>query len=207
MSSKALLKAQSRQESGSGVARRLRSAGKVPGVIYGANREPQMLQLDKSELSQLFRHHTSDQVLVDVAIDDRPAVTAVLKEVQRHPYRPLFVHVDLHEVSMTEVLRATVQVTAVGTPVGVTTQGGILEQPLFEIEIECQAQALPESFSVDVSGLSIGDTLAVADLKVSDEIRILTEPEIALFHVVAPRKVAEAEEAEGAEAGTGTDAQ
>jgi large subunit ribosomal protein L25 len=154
----------------------------------------------------LFRHSASDHVLVDVEIDGKPAVTAVVKEVQRHPYRPVFLHVDLHEVSMTEILRSMVPIEPTGTPVGVTAQGGVLEQPLFELEIECQAQALPELLEIDVSGLSIGDTLAVGDFVAPEGIRVITDPEIALFHVVAPRKSVEAEEeeaeaAEAAEAG------
>ncbi len=92
---------------------------------------------------------------------------------------------------MTEVLRATVQVTAVGTPVGVTTQGGILEQPLFEIEIECQHRRCRSRFRWMCQGSRLETPCGCRLEGFLDEIRILTEPEIALFHVVAPRKVAE----------------
>jgi len=198
MAAKPRLNAEPREDRGTAAARRLRHKGWVPAVLYGAKRPTTHLQVSARELRALLAHRTSIHVLVELVLPGEDRRLAVVQELQAHPSRDELLHLDLHEVLLTESLRTTVPIEGRGVPFGVREQGGILEHTLFALEIECLAQDLPELLRVDVSELRLGQALLVKDLPPLPAVRVLTDPEVSVFAVSAQRVHAEAEEAAAA---------
>ena len=180
------LNAQSRAEVGRNAVKKIKAAGFVPAVIYGAKDAAQNLQIVERELAQLLGHATSESVLVEVNIKEGGTRTALISEVQHHPVSGAILHVDLHAISMDELLTVEVNVETTGEPAGVTTGGGILEVTLRTVEIECLPGDLPESISVDVSNLQIGDSLHVRDLVLPKGVTVLNDAELTVAHVAPP---------------------
>ena len=190
-----------RERRGSGAARRLRAAGVVPGVVYGLDQEPQAVAVPERELVRVLHAHHGRGGLVNLSFEgdsDQP-VPALLKDVQRHPVTRRILAVDFQRVSLTEKVRAQVRVVASGTASGVKA-GGVLELLLHELEIECLPTDLPESVSVDVSSLEIGDSLTVAALSLPPEVTLVTPTAEPLVTVVAPKVTVEEAEAAAAPA-------
>jgi large subunit ribosomal protein L25 len=205
MTNERIVAAAPRQTKGSSSARRRRRAGKVPGVLYGQGAEAMLLELDEHDFAQELRRHSSAQVMVDLEVAGRPVQKVLVKDVQHHPFTGRILHVDLFKVNLTESLRVTVQVELVGDPIGVVRGGGVLESLVRELEVECLPSAIPEVISVDVTGLDIGQSLAVKDLRIDGEgVVILDDPTIAVAHVTAPR-VGTGETEEGEEGGAPED--
>lgn len=167
MASKASLQASTRSTTGKGAARSLRRSGIIPGIIYGHHRQPESLQIDASALSRLLvGAHSS--TLVDVTVDDRAPVKALIREIQRNPLRAsTIVHIDLYEVRADEKVAVEVAIKLVGTPDGVRNHGGVLEQQLHALQIKALPADIPELIEVDVSALGIGQSLHVSDLAVT----------------------------------------
>jgi len=200
----------SREESGSGNARRMRRAGWLPGVISNEKGQSRLIKLNLHDFDLMLHHHTSENLMIALDVDGKPGGKVLLKEVQHHPLTGDVQHVDFLEVSMTRKMRVEMPIVLTGEPVGVTQGGGILEQMLREVEVECLPGDLVEHFEIDVSHLNIGDALMVGDLNVDGAYTVLTAPSVAVAAVVAPRveeeaaPVAEGEaaaEEEGAEKG------
>ncbi|MBN1670299.1 MAG: 50S ribosomal protein L25 [Kiritimatiellae bacterium] len=192
--------AKGRDVVGSEHARRLRRSGWLPGILNteGAGTLPIMLNMHDFELT--LHQHASESLIMDMAIDGGKAKKVLLKEVQHDPVSGGLLHVDFVEVSMTRKLRVSIPIVLQGEPVGVVQDGGVLDQPLRSVEVECFPGDLVESIPVDVSGLSIGDTIQVRDLVIDATLHVLTPGEITLASVAAPRleeEVAPAEPAEG----------
>ena len=168
MAHKASLQAQSRTTSGKGAARSLRRSGLVPGIIYGHHRQPESLQIEAPALSRLLvGAHSS--TLVDVTVDNRAPVKALIREIQRDPLRASsIVHIDLYEVRADEKVAVEVAIRLVGTPDGVRNHGGVLEQQLHALQIRALPADIPEVIEVDVSSLGIGHSLHVSDLTVAN---------------------------------------
>jgi large subunit ribosomal protein L25 len=197
MATQVVLSANSRANAGSGHARRIRRTGKLPGIMYGGGDAPTLIEMDEHILSQLLRQHASDRIMVDVTLDGGDVRRVLIKDVQHHPLSGRLLHVDLHAVSMTEILRVEVPIELRGEPTGVTLQGGVLEHLAREVEIECLPSDIPESLVADVSGLKIGDSLTFQDLPLDPDKHVLvSDPDIAVAIVNAPR-VADADEEEG----------
>jgi large subunit ribosomal protein L25 len=202
-----------REEAGSADARRLRRAGWLPAVISNEKGQSRLIKLNLHDFDIMLQHHTSDNLMINVDVDGNPGGKVLLKEVQHHPVSGEVLHVDFVEVSMTRKMRVEMPVALSGEPVGVTQEGGILEQMLREVEVECLPGDLVEQFEVDVSHLGIGDALMVGDLNVSNAFTVITAPDVAVAAVVAPRveeeevpaeeveEAVEGEEVEGAEGG------
>ena len=201
MASKPILNAQPREGRGTSTARRLRREGWVPAVLYGAKRAGTPLKVGARELRALLAHRSSTHILVELALPNEERTLAVLQELQPHPCRDEILHLDLHEVLLTETLRTTVPIEGKGVPFGVREEGGILEHTLFALEIECQAQDLPDVIEVDVNDLHMGQALFVKDLPALPGVRVLTDGDVSVFAVAAQR--VHAEEAEEAAAAAG----
>ena len=186
MASKASLQAHTRSTTGKGAARSLRRSGDVPGVIYGHHRQPESLQSTRSALTRLLvGAHSS--TLVDVTVDDRAPVKALIREIQRNPLRgSTIVHLDLYEVRADEKITVEVPVQLVGIPDGVRNHGGVLDHQLHELEIEVLPADIPEHIEIDVTGLTIGQSLFVRDLTVA-KADIVTDAEPAGRRGRAPR--------------------
>ena len=180
------INAQTRSEVGRNAVKKIKAAGFVPAVIYGAKDAALNLQIVERELSQLLGHATSESVLVEVNIKDAGTKTALISEVQHHPVSGAIQHLDLHAISMDEVLTVEVNVETVGEPTGVTTGGGVLEITLRTLEVECLPGDLPEAITVDVSNLAIGDSIHVGALTLPKGVTVLNDPELTVAHVAPP---------------------
>ncbi|MDA0577685.1 MAG: 50S ribosomal protein L25 [Verrucomicrobia bacterium] len=187
--------AKKRETSGSAEARRMRKAGRLPGVIYNSKGESKLIELVKHDFERMLHHHTSENLIVDVTVDGQALGMALLKEVQHDPISGSVMHVDFVEISMTRKLRVNIAITPVGIPVGVDQGGGIMEQVLRSVEVECLPADLVEGFKVDVSHLGVGDSLLVRDLKLGDKYAIITTGNLAVVAVAEP--MAEETPAEG----------
>lgn len=186
MATQVSLEAQSRQDTGKGAARTLRSQGKVPAVIYGHGREPEALVIDSMALIKTMAT-AGRSTIIDVAVDGRAPVKALIREVQRNPVRPAdVIHLDLYEVQAHEKIKVQVPVHLIGTADGVRNSGGVLDQSLRELEIEVFPADIPPSIDIDVTALTIGHSIYVRDVKL-DKVKILNDPNIPVCSVVAPR--------------------
>jgi large subunit ribosomal protein L25 len=202
MSKQLKLSASIRPGTGRSSVKKLRTAGFIPAVIYGARQEPRNLQVSRRELGSLLNRAAGEHLLLDLEIVDgtqKETRLALLQEVQHDPVNGQMVHIDLLAVSQDEKLQSSVPVEPFGTPAGVKNAGGILEQLMREVDIECLPRDLPESIRVDVSGLEIGASLHVGDLPFPEGVRPTVDPSVTILHVAAPR-VEEAPVAAAAEA-------
>ncbi|HET7025016.1 MAG TPA: 50S ribosomal protein L25 [Gemmatimonadales bacterium] len=186
MAKQLTLSAQTRQTKGKGAARSLRRTGQVPAVIYGHGRQAEPLALDDLMLQKvLMTAHGS--TLLDVAIDGRAPVKALLREVQRDALKPTTVlHVDLFEVRADEKITVQVAVHLTGTADGVRNGGGVLDHTLRELTIKVLPANIPEHIEVDVTPLMIGHAVHVRDIKLPN-VEILNAEGLTVCVVVPPR--------------------
>jgi large subunit ribosomal protein L25 len=186
----ASLSAEARTETGKGVARKLRAAGRVPAVVYGHAREPQSLSLQSRELEKLLSQISTGSTVVELALGG--AVTKTLiREVQRHPFRKSILHVDFQELVAGEKVTVEIPLVYVGVPEGVRLSGALLEQILHSIEVLVDPANIPNHIDVDVSALAMGHSLHVRDIPVGAGIEVLTDEDATICAVVAPRAVVE----------------
>ncbi len=187
MAQQANLQAATRSTKGKGAARSLRRQGKVPGVIYGHNREPEALAIDTAALNKMLIGVSAGTTVFDVVVDGRPAVKALIREIQRDSVRPAeILHLDLYEVRADEKVTLSVPIHLTGVPDGVRNFGGVLDHVLRELEIEVLPADIPEHVELDVTALAIGHSLFVRDLKV-EKAEVLNDPDTPVCTVVAPR--------------------
>jgi len=187
MSQQANLQVSTRTTSGKGAARTLRRSGKVPGVIYGHGRAPEAVAVDTTALNKMLVGISAATTIVDVAIDGRAPVKALIREIQRDSLRPAeILHLDLYEIQADEKITLEVPVRLVGIPDGVRNFGGVLDHSLRDLEIEVLPGDIPEHVDLDVTALTIGHSLFVRDLQIP-RARILNDPDTPVCTVVAPR--------------------
>jgi len=189
--------AETRTETGKNVNRRLRTRGLIPGVLYGAKSETTPVSVSPKEIGSILRSATGENTLFDLELGGSRR-KVILKEFQVEPIKGRILHADFYEVALDKVLEVKVHIELTGVPVGVKVQGGILDFVTRELEVECLPTDIPEKIVVDVSELELGKHVRVAELKVSDKIKVLTDPGLVIAHVVTPR--AEEEVAPAAEA-------
>ncbi len=202
MSKNALLKASQRTLSNRGAIKELRRQGNVPAVIYGNNKQPETLQVSRRSVEVLFSHSAGEHFLVDLEIEGDSKRTALMQDVQRHPVDGQILHLDFLEVSKDTKITAKVSIEPKGTAAGVRNAGGVLDQLIWEVEIECLPQDLPEFISVDVTELKVGDSILIRDITFPEGVVSAISGEISVFHVLAPRvdtSAAEGEEEKKAE--------
>lgn len=178
------LKAEVREETGKGVARRLRREGLIPGVLYGKDRQPVNLKLDVKEANSVV----GGNAIIDVTLDSDETVSAMIKESQRDVIKGNLLHIDLYQISLDQKVEVEVPVELVGQPAG-ATEGGILEQILREVAIECLPTNIPEKVEVDVSELEIGQSLDVASIETEDDINIISSSDETVATVVIPTEL------------------
>lgn len=187
MAQQASLQAATRTTTGKGAARTLRRQGKVPGVIYGHGRETEAVVIDTGALNRMLIGISAGTTIVDVAVDDRPPVKALIREIQRDAVRPGdILHLDLYEVRSDEEITLEIPVRLIGVPDGVRNFGGVLDHVLRELEIEVLPSNIPEHVDLDVTELAIGHSLFVRDIQVANA-RVLNDPDTPICTVVAPR--------------------
>lgn len=183
------IKAEPRTEQGTGAVRRLRRTGMIPGSVMKMKKGgTELIKLPAHDFMMAMRGHTSKQLLVTLDMDGRE-VAALMREVQNDVLAGTPIHVDFSEVSLSEKVRVTVPVYLVGEAVGVKLGGGVLEQPLRTIDVDCLPTDIAEKFEVDVSGLGLDQTLFVRDLNLGEKYTIVTRGEHALAVVKTPDDV------------------
>ncbi|MEW6526864.1 MAG: 50S ribosomal protein L25/general stress protein Ctc [Spirochaetota bacterium] len=200
-----VLPVETRTQIGKNANHKLRAQGYIPAVLY-SHGESQTIMVKKKNFFKIFKGHISENVLIDLEIKDSKGspVKAFVKDYQRHPITDEILHVDFFKVTMTEAISTKVPVEISGTPIGVK-QGGILEIIEREIEVECLPADLPEKITIDVTNLTIGQSIHVKDIAAPKGVTILSTPETVVVAVLAPHKAAEevaqpvAEEAKPAE--------
>jgi len=182
-------------------AKKLRASGRIPAIIYGRQAQPQNLEVLAKEMEDLIHHSISENLLVDLAVKDdgRPKRLALVQEVQHHPLSGKVLHVDFHEIAENEKVTVRIPVETTGEAEGVKTDGGVLEHVLFKIQARGLAKDLPESITVDVSHLKIGDAIHLGDIKTPAGVELVGDKKIPVIAVAAPR-TEEEEAAEAAEA-------
>jgi large subunit ribosomal protein L25 len=203
MAKQVKLKAEARPTVGRSAVRKLRARGFIPAVIYGGNDKPQPLQVSAREINAMMSHASGENVLVELEIGDGQSRTALVQEVQHAPVGGEIRHVDFHAISMDQMIQAEVPLEPVGTAVGVKTFGGLLEQSLRALAIECLPGDLPDRITVDVSQLNIGDAIHVRDIELPQGVAPKVQVDLTAFSVVAPvvEEAPVAAEAEAAAAG------
>ncbi len=193
------LKAEPRGGIGTVASKAIRKAGKVPAIIYGRHQEPQALQLDAHALQLALRKSTGEHVLVNLEIEGGRSTLALVQDVQHDPVKRHIVHLDFHALKEDEKMHTTVPVLGFGEPAGVKSAGGLLEQIIRALDVECLPKDLPDSITVDVAALNIGDSIHVNQISLPEGVITRNSPEAIVFHCVAPTVEAEPEPAaEGA---------
>jgi large subunit ribosomal protein L25 len=184
-------------------ARRVRVAGKIPAVLYGAGHDPVAVEVDPKQISRILFSETGHNTIFDVDVAGATA-KAMIVDWQREPIKDMLIHIDMKRIALDKLLRVSVRVKLLGVPVGVKVAGGILDQVLREVEIECLPADIPNHIDVDVSGLEMHGVMRISDLPHSDKIKYLNAEDATVAHVVSIREEVEAAPAEGevaAEAG------
>ena len=206
------LVAELRDDTGKGVARKLRAAGRIPAVVYGRGVESKAISVDPNALQRVLQTGGAGiNTLIELSVEG-VARTVLVKELQRDPVRGRPLHTDFYLVDLDKKVEVSVPIRLLGRPEGVEL-GGILDHPLREIELECLPRAIPESVDVDVGHLDVGQSIHVRDLDLPEGASVRTDINLAVASVIAPvaveepvveepeegEELEEGEEAEGAE--------
>ncbi len=182
-------------------ARRVRVAGKIPAVIYGAKEPSVAIELDPKQVLRILHSESGHNTIFDVEVGTSRA-KAMIVDWQYEPIKGSLLHVDLKRIAMDVAMRVEVPVQLEGTPIGVKAEGGLLEQVLREVEIECLPGDIPAHISVDVTGLKLNDAIRVSDLPHGGKFTFITDEDATVAHVVVIKE--EAAPAADAVAAAGT---
>jgi large subunit ribosomal protein L25 len=183
------VEAKPRQGGGKNDARRLRTTGMIPAVVYGAGQDSQAIAVDPKQMNRILRSESGHNSIFDLSLGGQTAKVMIV-DWQYEPIKGNLIHIDLKRIALDKVMRVEVPIQLVGVPVGVKTQGGILDQVLREVEVECLPGDIPSHIDVDVTGLGFGDVLRVADLPHSDKLKFLSDEDTTVAHVVSIKEEA-----------------
>jgi len=184
-------------------ARRVRAAGKIPAVLYGPGYEPVAIEVEPKQITKILYSESGHNTIFDIEVEGQPSAKAMIVDWQNEPIKDLLIHIDLKRIALDKVLRVSVRVKLLGTPVGVKTEGGILDQVMREVDVECLPGDIPSHIDVDVSGLGLHGVLRISDLPHSDKLKFLNAEDATVAHVISIREEA-APAAEGAEGAAAT---
>jgi large subunit ribosomal protein L25 len=195
-----LIKADTRNSTGKGVARKLRAAGRIPAVLYGTNVEPVSITISAREWENITRHMKRN-VIIDMeiqggaAIDKRPVM---VKEIQRDGLGTNIMHIDFFQVSMEQTVEVEVPIHLTGKSKG-EVLGGIVDVHLRSIRVECLPNQIPEDITLDVTELDIGDSIHISDISLPG-VKLVEHGEIAILSIIPPTVEGKKGAAEAAEA-------
>ena len=179
------IEAESRETFGKNVARRLRHAGRIPGVVYGDQGPSLPVAVDPKEVLRVLRSDAGQNAIFNLEIKGKAPARVMLRDWQLDPIKGNLLHVDMVRIGRDHKLRVRVPIHVVGDAKGVKIQGGIFEFLLREVEVECLPDDIPDSVTVDVTEMMIGRNLRVADLPLNPKVKTLTEANRVVAHVVA----------------------
>lgn len=195
MSKQVMLSVEKRDGRGKGPARRMRMAGRIPGNVYGHGSDPIAVDADAREFDSLTARISVENTLIDLVVGGDKPRSVLIREIQRHPFRRQVLHVDFFAIKAGEKIKVSVPLHLTGTASGVRNAGGMLQQNLHELEIECLPSEIPEAFQVDVSELEIGDSIHVEAVDTAG-FPTSEAPERTVCVVQPPRVIVEEEEEE-----------
>ena len=171
-------------------ARRVRVAGKIPAVLYGSGHDAVAVEVDPKQISRILFSEAGHNTIFDVEIAGQTAAKAMIVDWQREPIKDQLIHIDMKRIALDKTLRVKVRVKLLGIPLGVKASGGILDQVLRQVEIECLPGDIPSHIDVDVSNLALYETLRASDLPHSDAVKYLNAEDATVAHVVSIREEA-----------------
>src|SRR5690606_2337303 len=193
------LTAVAREERGKNAMRKLRTEGLAPAILYGRGDETRALLLKAQELEKLLATISVENTIIDLAIDGGRATPTLIREVQHHPAKKVVLHVDFLQIHAGEKIHLEVPIRLHGSPVGVRDNGGVLQEVLRELHVECLPRDIPEAVDLEIGHLDIGDSVHVKDISIPN-VKILNDPDLVVVTVLAPTVSAlPEEEAEAAE--------
>ena len=177
-----------RNNQGTSSSRRMRSDGLLPGIIYGSDKESNIVEMNLNQVEKILKNHSSDSVLIEVDLEDEGSVRVLLKEVQYHPVTSSILHVDLQRVVAGKPIQVDVAIELNGEPEGVKS-GGIIDHKIHSLSVECLPKDMIESIPVDITNLEIGDSLTVSDITVTSKIKILSDENLQVISINAPKVI------------------
>jgi large subunit ribosomal protein L25 len=195
-----VLEAHTREAGNKNDARRVRREGKIPAVVYGAGKDSLSVTVDPRHVMRILHSETGHNTIFDLTFNGERA-KAMIVDWQYEPIKGKLLHIDLKRIAMDKVLKVAVPIMLKGEAEGVKTQGGIMEQILREVEVECLPSDIPTHIDADVSHLVFGTVLRVSDLPHSEKLKFLTDANQPVAHVTSVKEeVAPTPEAAAAEA-------
>jgi large subunit ribosomal protein L25 len=197
-----VLEAQPREAGNKNMARRVRMDGKIPAVLYGAGKDSLSVSVDPRQVTRILNSETGHNTIFDLALNGGEHTKAMIVDWQYEPIKGKLLHIDLKRIAMDKALKVSVPIFLKGEAAGVKQEGGILEQILREVEIECLPADIPSHVDADVSELVFGKVLRVSDLPLGGKLKVLTDPHQPVAHVTSVKEeVVATPEAVAAEAG------
>lgn len=187
-----------RASRGKNEARRMRAAGKIPAVVYGAFQDAVSISISPKEIAKITRSSSGLNTIFNIAVEGGETTPVMVVDQQVDPIRGRLLHADLKRIDLTKRIKVTVPVHTEGEPYGVKVQGGLLEIITRDIEIECLPDDIPESFTVSVADLQIGQSKRASDVGVSGSMKLVSDPQSVIAHIVSLRAEEVAAPAEGA---------
>ena len=190
--------AEIREGKGKKITRKLRQNDYIPAILYGYGIEPLLLKLKRKGTERIIRHLESHNVMGDLLIEKnekKEKVKVVLKEVQVDPVKERILHLDFYQIRMDKPITLTIPLHFTGEAQGIE-KGGILDEEMREVMIECLPKDVPDFIKVDISSLDIGETLLVKDIKTDEKIKILEDEDKVVVSILAPKAVEVEEEEE-----------
>src|ERR1700730_15976980 len=185
MAKQVKLTAERRTALGRSAVRKLKASGSVPAVMYGSKDKPEALQVSRRDINAMLSHAAGENILVELEVAGKSRL-ALVQEVQHAPLGNAILHVDFHAVYVYEMIPAEVPLAPGGIANGVKNMGGLLEQNLRSLAIECLPRDLPDVITVDVSALDIGDTIHVRGIQLPNGVTTRIQPDLTVFSVLAP---------------------
>ena len=193
------LKATLRESIGSGESRRLRNEGFLPAVIYGLGMDPVSIAVNAREFTNALKTDAGSNVILNLEVG-KSKYTTLAREIQRHPYKNEFLHIDLIQIDLTQNVEANVQVNFLGTPIGVKDEGGLVQTINSTITVSTLPSTIPASLDLDISELNVGENATVLDVKLPEGVELASEDDDSiLVTITLPRAAVEEEEIEGLE--------
>src|SRR4030095_15152407 len=196
-----LVEVQPRPDVGKNESRRMRAAGRVPGVVYGGDRPVVAIAFEQRKVLEILRSESGENTLFTLQLEGTDSKRGVMiRDYQRDPVKGKLLHVDFVRVDLTKTIEVKVPIHLAGTSVGVKLEGGLLDHVFREVSVSCLPGDIPEALELDVSEVHVGQHLSVRDIKVTDKVTILDDPDQTVIVVAMPKaeEVAVATPAEGA---------
>lgn len=192
------LKATLRESIGSGESRRLRNEGFLPAVIYGLGMDPVSIALNAREFTNALKTDAGSNVILNLEVG-KSKYTTLAREIQRHPYKNEFLHIDLIQIDLTQNVEANVQVNFLGTPIGVKDEGGLVQTINSTITVSTLPSTIPASLDLDISELNVGENATVLDVKLPEGVELATEDDESILVTITLPRAAIEEEIDGLE--------